>query len=344
MSHSRTKHRPALALALVLTSVGLAACSGESGGTSADGGGGGDESLTEVRMGYVPWIGYGGWFISEEEGYFAEEGIEVSLTAFNSDAEKNNAFAAGQIDVLNIASHGALQMIEEGLDISIVLVEDISTTADAIAATGDIQSIEDLRGQAVAYEEITTSDILLNYALAEAGMTLEDIERVPMNASNAGAALIGGQVPVAVTYEPYLSEALAADPDNTRLIYTAGEAPGLISDVLVVRNDFLDENPDAVQALVNSWGRGMDFYAENTEDAQGIIAEAVGSDMTSLETAFDGVEFYDLAQNAEALNGEFSETTLPLVMDAAIAAGILSGEVDYSSAINTQFVDEAAGE
>lgn len=40
-------------------------------------------------------------------------------------------------------------------------------------------------------------------------MTINDIVRVPMPAADAGTALIAGRVPVAVTYEPYISTALA---------------------------------------------------------------------------------------------------------------------------------------
>ena len=45
-------------------------------------------------------------------------------------------------------------------------------------------------------------------------MTIDDIEKVPMPAADAGAALIAGQVPVAVTYEPYLTLADAAEPEG----------------------------------------------------------------------------------------------------------------------------------
>lgn len=318
------------------TSLLLASC-GDSGEGSANNE---SDSLTQVRMGYVPWIGYGGWYLSESEGIFEDEDLDVELTTFNTDADKNNALAAGQIDALNIASHGALQMIEEGVDVSIVLLLDISTSADGIAVVGDIDSVSDLEGQSVAYEEVTTSDLLLNYALSEEGLGIEDIDPVPMAASDAGAALIGDQVPVAVTYEPYLSEARSADEDID-VIYEAGEAPGIISDVLIVRNDFLDENPDAVQSLVDSWAGAMDFYDANTETAQEIIAEYIGSDIDSLRTAFDGVEFYSGPDNADALTGEYVDEIMPIVEEASLITGIIEDTVDFESAINSEFVDES---
>ena len=90
---------------------------------------------------------------------------------------------------------------------------------------GSVTDIKGLKGKQVAYEEGTTSDILLNYALAQNGMTINDIQKVPMPAADAGAALIAGKVPVAVTYEPYLTLAMQQNK-KVKMIYSAGEDPG----------------------------------------------------------------------------------------------------------------------
>ena len=112
-----------------------------------------------------------------------------------------------------------------------------------------VAGIKDLKGKQVAFEEGTTSDILLKYALDKNGMSIADVMPVPMPAADAGSALIAGRVPVAVTYEPYLTTALNQNKDM-RLLYTAGEDPGLISDVFVVRTDVLKSRPGQVIAML----------------------------------------------------------------------------------------------
>lgn len=296
-----------------------------------------DAGATAIRIGYVPWIGYGGWFIADRLNYFTDAGLKVELVAFNTDADKNAALASGDIDALNVAAHGALQLIENGVDLRVVLLEDASTAADAVLASAGITSIRDLAGKSVAYEEITTSDILLHALLTDAGMSMSDITPVPMKASEAGSALIAGRVDAAVTYEPYISEALAAGSD-LHVIASAGEKPGLISDVLVVRSDFLETNEQAIQHLVDTWGQGIDYYKANQDDAQKIIADGVQADRESLITAFDGMTFFDLAQNATDLSGEFSQVTLPMVAEAAVEAGILTEVPDFEPYVDDSFV------
>jgi NitT/TauT family transport system substrate-binding protein len=265
------------------------------------------KELVKVRIGTQPWIGYGPWWIAKEKGLFEKYGLDAELTDFLEDKEVNAAFASGNMEAANLATHTAIKLFSVGVDLKLVLLEDVSTSADAILAGEEINSIADLKGKQVAYEEGTTSDLLLNYALMQNGLTLKDITPVPMPASDAGTALMSGKVPAAVTYEPYISEALK---ENTKLkmLYKAGERPGLISDVLVISGKFAKEKPEAAKALLKVWGEALDFYNKDNTVGQAIIAKAVDSSPEDLITAFDGVKFYDLAQNQADLNGDFMAT------------------------------------
>ncbi|MGH2990238.1 MAG: ABC transporter substrate-binding protein [Microbacterium sp.] len=332
-----------IVMAMVLA-LGLAACGGDDDSSSATGGEiPAEPESGEITMGTQPWIGYGPWHVADQEGFFADQGVDVNLTNFTTDNDLNSAFASGKMDVSNVATHTALKLIEAGLDAKIVLLEDVSTAADAILAGPDIGSIEDLEGQRVAYEEGTTSDILLRYALQQNGMSIDDVEKVPLPAADAGSAAIAGRVPAAVTYEPYLTTALSEDP-QFELLYTAGENPGLISDVLIVSGDALEERPGQILALMRAWQQAIEFYNSDTGPAQSVVADAVGADVGELKTAFEGVEFFDLQQNVDELTGSFAEETVPNVVEVGVDAEILGGEPDIDSIIDPRFVEEAAGE
>jgi NitT/TauT family transport system substrate-binding protein len=292
------------------------------------------------RMGIEPWIGYGPWRVAEQQGLFKDNGLDVKITNFNTDDLINAAFAAGKIDGTNIATHTALRFAASGLPIKIVLLEDQSTTADAIISGPDITSIKDLKGKRVAFEEGTTSDILLSYALAQNGMTKKDIKVVPLAASDAGAAFIAGKVDAAVTYEPYITTARKDDKD-VKLLYTAGENPGIVGDVFVVSDDTLKNKPGQIAALVKTWGQAIDAYNGDKAGSQDIIAKSVGSTQKELATAFDGVKFYDLAENKSQLNGEYAQKTLQDVKKAATDAGLIEGEVDPADIVVATFVDKA---
>lgn len=291
---------------------------------------------TTLRIGTQPWIGYGPWWIAQKEGLFEKYGLKVELVDFSEDKEVNAAFASGDMQAANLATHTAIKLYTSGLDLKVVLLEDVSMSADAILADNSIKSIADLKGKKVAYEEGSTSDLLLNYALSQNGMTLADIVPVPMPASDAGTALLTNNVPAAVTYEPYISE-VTKENKNLSVIYKAAEKPGLISDVFAVNSKWASANPETVVKLLKIWDEALTYYDQNPKDGQSIIADAVGSKPEDLVTAFNGVKFYSAAENKQALNGDFVGT-IKDVAGVAKSIGLIETVPDLSKLIDASYL------
>lgn len=304
--------------------------------------GGGGETKT-LRMGIEPWIGYGPWWVADAKGFDKEHGVDIEITNFSTDADINTAFAAGRIDAENLATHTGVRFLGSGVDLKFVLFEDVSRTADAILAGPDIQSVKDLAGKKVAFEEGTTSDILLRYALAQNGMSIDDVNVVPIPASDAGSAAIAGRVDAAVTYEPYLTAALK-EGNGFHLVYSAGEQPGLISDLLAVNPEYASENGDAIVAALQAWGDAMDFYNSNTEEAQAIIAEKVGAKPEELKESFAGVDLYDLKTSQDFINSQWLPLADQVIGILKSQADGLEGDPDVKAATDDSFLKEALGQ
>lgn len=315
------------------TALALVGCASPA--PSASPSAGGQQEVT-VRMGIQPWIGYAQWHVAEAKEMLAAKGINLELIELKSDSEQSAAFASGRIDMDNIASHTALLLKAQGIGLTIVMVEDNATTADALLAANGVTSIADLKGKKVAYEQGATSDLLLHAALKANNMTLADIQAVPMPAADAGAALIAGQVDAAVTYEPYITTALKESGEIAK-IYDAAKHPGLISDVLVASYAFAAENPEVVKTMVEVWYEAVEEYNTNTPESRAIIAEAVGESAADLDSAFDGVQYWGKAEN-QAQFADYASTTLPMVLQSAKDAGIITAEVDPASAVTDQFL------
>src|SRR5581483_1427083 len=125
----------------------------------------------DIKMGLEPWLGYGQWQVASSKGIFKANGLDsVELVNFTQDADLNAALASGKLDCACVATHTSMAMAAAGLPIKIVLLLDVSMTADAMLSDGSVLSIPELKGKQIAYEEGTTSDLLLNYALAANGM------------------------------------------------------------------------------------------------------------------------------------------------------------------------------
>lgn len=296
---------------------------------------------TVIRMGIEPWIGYGPWWIVIAKGYDRKYGVQIKASTFTTDADINSAFAAHRIDAENLATHTGVRFLGSGVSLKFVLFEDVSLTADAMLAGPRIHSVKDLKGKKVAYEEGTTSDLLLRYALAKNGMSIKDIKVVPIPAADAGAAAIAGRVDAAVTYEPYLTVALKQGK-GFHLIYTAGQRPGIISDLLAVDPGFARAHPDAIVGALRAWGDAMAFYRSHTAEAQAIIAKKVGAKPADLKESFRGVQLYALKQSL----GFMQRQWLPLAKQVTAVLktqGSLKSQPDVKAATDASFLSKAAG-
>ncbi|CAG9298131.1 ABC transporter substrate-binding protein [Celerinatantimonas diazotrophica] len=301
----------------------------------------GAEHLGSLKMGIEPWLGYGLWYVAAHDGLFKKQGFKnVDIINFTEDKDINAALASGQIDVANIATHTAMGMIAAGLPVKAVLLLDQSNTADAILASAKIKSLKDIKGKKVAYEQGTTSDILLHSALSSVHLSEADIIPVPMPAANAGSALIAGNVPVAVTYEPYISVAEKNDP-NLKMLYSGASDPGLISDVLVVRQSVINKHPKQVAALIEVWKKALANYRQHTQLDRNIIATAIGATPDDLKTAFDGIKYIDIKTNKQMLEGAFRTQTFPHILKAAKSASLVPTNVKFTQVFDDSFVKKA---
>ena len=263
--------------------------------------------------------------------------LGILVGAFASMITLTLLVVSSKIDGANIATHTALRLISSGTPITVVLLLDQSNSADAMIAGPGVATVADLKGKKVAYEEGTTSDILLRYALSQNAMTITDITKVPTPANNVGNVLIAKKVDAGVTYEPYLTSTTTADP-SIKVIYKAEALPGLIGDVFVVRNDYLAAHPGQIYGLLRAWGDSVDYYNASKADAQAIIEKAIGADQGSLKTAFDGVTLYDLKGAKDLMTGGAYGKTLAMVKQIATDAGIITSPVDETKVVDSSFI------
>lgn len=338
MSNRHQRHTVLTGVAAGLaSSLLLAGCASEDSPGADDSGQAASE--TSLSIGTGAWLGYGGWDIAAAQGYFEDENLDVELSPMGA-SDRFAAFASGQVPVANFGVQNAFMLAEQGVDFRIIGLQDYSLEADAILLAPGV-TLDGLEGARVAYEPVSTSEIMTSAALETVGLTTDDVEAVPMGASDAAAAIIAGQVEAAVTYEPYLSPALE-EVEGMTLGFTAGDEPGLVSDIIIVDPAWADANPDAVQGLIDAWGAAMDYYNSDTDDARAIIAEANGADPDSLDSAFDGLLFYTNAEALDLLTGEYLDEVMPRMVSRSHDAGMIeSDDFDLAAMIDTSYLESS---
>ena len=185
-----------------------------------------------LQIGVTIWPGWMPWWIVEEKGYFDEVGVKAKIVKFKRHSDDMSAFAGKQLDATHMILADVIIPASKGVPGRIVLITDKSSGADGILAKTGIASIKDFKGKRVAYELGGVSQLILMRALEKEGLKLEDVTSVNMSAEDAGTAFLAGAVDVAVTWEPYLSQ--ASKDGKGRVVFSTADTPGLVPDLLVV--------------------------------------------------------------------------------------------------------------
>ncbi|WP_157962534.1 ABC transporter substrate-binding protein [Homoserinimonas sp. OAct 916] len=294
-----------------------------------------DGSPVNVSIATQPWIGYGPWQIAVEKGFDTDHGVKLDLITFNTDSDMISAFGSGRVPLADAALNTSAVYSTAGQDVSNVLIQAVTTTADAVMAGPGLDTAESLRGKRVAFEEGATSDILIRDYLATAGMTLDDITVVGTPASSAGAALLSGGVDAAVTYEPYLSATLGEGSD-LQVVHTAAETFGLITDALLVNPDWAKENSETLENVLLAWNDAVEFFEQNPTEGQTIITTAIGADPAEFAETFKGIQLMTLTASNEFFADDYGPVADVLKNlwqtsgDAALAEVDLAGIADPS--------------
>lgn len=165
-----------------------------------------------------------------------------------------------------------------------VSVIDINTLGVLYMVSGDasIQSMEDLKGRTVYLTgKGTTPDYVLQYLLTENGLTTDDVTlEYKSEATEVAAVLAENPNEVGVLPQPFVTaaciqnEALSIVVDMTAE-WSALQGEGgssLVTGVTVVRNAFLQENPEAVAEFLKEHKASAAYANDNVEAAAELVA------------------------------------------------------------------------
>jgi len=239
-----------------------------------------DMSGKPLRVALNPWPGYAFLFLAQEKGYFADEGVNVELVELSSLSDVRKAFERGQVD-------GMASSLVEVLEVSknanrravISMMADYSNGADVILADKRFADVVSLIGAKIGIEPGTLNRLILMRALETHGLANDDVEIVNIAQPSMGRALSEGTVDAVVTYPPVSTEIERLG--NVRKVFSSGEIPGEISDVISFDAETTSRRRIEIEAFVRAWGRAVDFADEHPAEAYALMSPYTG--MTPLE-------------------------------------------------------------
>ncbi|MCA3141494.1 MAG: ABC transporter substrate-binding protein [Betaproteobacteria bacterium] len=288
-----------------------------------------------ARIGTVIWIGYGPFYVADQLDLFKKSGVKVTMQVFTDPALIPPAVTGGSVDGGMITYDQVVSSVAKGSTMRVVQPIDYSNGGDAIVAAVDVKSVKDLKGQKVAFNPLSPSDFLLSYALQSNGLSEKDVKPVNMSPEGVPAAMASGSVKVGVTYEPSVSEITAMGGGGKfKVLYSSKDAPGLITDVLVFKSEYIKKNPEVVKALIQGYVDGLDYMSRNPAEAAKLIGKVMGISAKEVLEQLPAVYNPTLAEFPKVF--DMSKETTSLHTSGAVIAKILKAKGEIKAIPRTE--------
>ena len=278
-----------------------------------------------IRSGYVPVLIYAPLVLAHDRGYFADARIDVELTSLPTGRDIVPNLISGRFDV---AAGGPgpdfWEALAAGHDIRLIAPlhaeEPPATTPLIVRAdlfdSGEITSIDDLRGRPVSSPSWGTPLFWLHSALERGGLTLDDVDLRLVQYDEVGGAFVRKEIDAALLGEP-----LVTDLIDRRLAarLESDFVDGLQPTYLYTLRETLDENFDAVCSFIAAYLRACADLGSGDPE-RGWAAPST-LDSISGFTDISGVEVAESMRPVFQADGTFRRGSIGRIYDFFVSRG-----------------------
>lgn len=284
----------------------------------------------------LPFVGA---YIAQEKGFFAREGLEVTIEHSPGQGEHLQLLAAGKV---HITTQDAAVLLQRRADpglplVSIALIGQRGQQAYAALADSGIRDPKDWEGHLVGYKGAPPPDL---FALLQAAGA--DAEKVTLvNVGFDPRILTEGKVdvyPVFKSNEPYLIRSWGFD----LLLWDAADyGIPTLGLTYVTSETILNQQPEALRRFLKATLDGIRYAEKNPDEAVQIVMKYAGAQANP-----DHMRFMLVSELVDAHNaitdqyglGWQSEEQWQALADLLQQAGVLA-EVDIRDCFTTQLLE-----
>ena len=232
---------------------------------------------------------HGPIIVAEEQGYFAEAGLEVEVIAPADPADPPKMAAAGRAD-LAISYQPQLHLqVAEGMPL--VRVGTLVATplnCLLVLEDGPVEDLADLAGRKVGFSVAGVEEALLSAMLGQAGLGIDDIELVNVNWS-LSPALMSGQVDAVIgAFRNFELNQMEIEGVAGRCFYPEEQGVPTYDELIYVANPetmdrdmirrFLGATERAVQFIVNHPEQSWEIFAGTSTELQDELNQRAWAD------------------------------------------------------------------
>jgi sulfonate transport system substrate-binding protein len=242
-----------------------------------------NDALSSIRIGWqIPWATEGQLTqVLKKTELLKENGLQGDFKGFSYGGPLNEAALAGEVDVVFTADQPAAILLAKDPNWTIVSRLMYNRVSLYVPPNSEIQSVEDLKGKTVAMPFGAAAQRMALQEQKAAGLDPQtDVNNINLgiyeqsDLVNDVQAKKWGKIDALAGFDP--TPAIFEEKGLVKNL-----AVGKVVSVILVSNDYLENNPQAVRGFLSAFHSSYDYYRTNVEQANLWFTEEASLDITS---------------------------------------------------------------
>jgi ABC-type nitrate/sulfonate/bicarbonate transport system substrate-binding protein len=236
----------------------------------------------QVTIGTCPLDTSGLIWIAERQGFFSENGLNVTIKEFDAGKYAVSALLGGNLDVATAA-----EFVFAGTAIKEEKLQAIGSIAKQefhyLIGRKDrgIEQVSDLKGKRIGLSRQTTAEFYLGRYLQLHGMDLDQVTVIDLNPTQVEESLIKGEVDAVLIWDPYaysIQKSLA----RNAVIWPA-QSGQMMYWLLIAKREYVAQHPEQIERLLSSLNQAEQFAINHPNKAKKIVRNRLHSDEAYVE-------------------------------------------------------------
>lgn len=232
------------------------------------------EPLTKVTfsLDFIPLGRHAAWYAALGEGYFEEEGLDVTIIPAQGTAQVMQAIASDTAELGFVDLPGVVLAQAAGTDIRMVAVnyQKAPYAIFSLANGANVTEAAQLEGLTIGSGAGSITPQVIQGYMKQEGLDPQTLQVANVAPPARASALLSGQVPAIeffVMSQPGLEKGAVDAGTSLSTFLLADHGLELYSNGIGTTGAFLDAHPDVVKKFVHAALRGWQFTLANPDAA-----------------------------------------------------------------------------
>ncbi|MEH6491794.1 ABC transporter substrate-binding protein [Halopseudomonas sp.] len=288
-------------------------------------------------------------YVGVQQGFFADEGLEVSIASGRGSTDAITKIATGQADI-GSADIGALMAAraQDTVPVSAVyMIFNQGPHAFFSLSDSGIENFSDIAGKKVATSPFTSSNAFLPLVLKANDMPADAVSLTKSDPGALGPMLVTGNTDAIIAWVTNIAlfkQQAAAAGKDINVIRWSDAGLLLYSSAVVASDKFLGERPDVAKRFMRAFDKSLRFTNEHPEKAAADLHTMVPEVDAAVATAQIGdsmeLVFNDISK-ADGLGSMTPERIATTWKWVAEANELSADSLDPETIVNRDFMPAA---